>query len=198
MTKFKKLTAILLSVLCVFSVFSVSCFAEEKTNIFDELSSALTDEPMLDCIVYQKETLSDVSMMYKPNPSASFSGPGYVTVTRDTPIAVDHNFVCWKGEDGTLYYEGDKVYVKGEVTLYAVWEEKKDNDPHVLRVLKTAFETLQRMLQKLLGIFKDAQDFESEYSSSMAETTIAESTETTSSPTTFTGEYEDYTGGSRN
>lgn len=196
MTKLKKLTAILLSVLCVFSVFSLSCFAQEKTNIFDEISSEFADEPLLDCIVYQKETLSDISMMYKPMHNASFSGPGYVTVTSDTPLAVDHNFVCWRGEDGTLYYEGDRVYVKGTVTLYAVWEEKKDNDPHVLRVLKTAFATLQRMVQKLLGIFKDAEDFESEYSSSLAETTEAQTTETTS-PTTFTGEYEDYTGGSR-
>lgn len=197
MIKSKKLIAVLLSVLCVFSVFAVPCFANDNASVFEEISSMFEDD-QLNCIVYQKETLSNVSMMYKPNPNVSLDGPGYITVTRDTPLAVDHNFVCWRGEDGTLYYEGDRIYVEGTVTLYAVWEEKTDNDSHVLRVLKTAFGTLQRMLQKLLGIFKDAEDFESSYYSSKAETTVTEPTETTTtSPTTFTGDLEDYTGGGR-
>ncbi|MGN1418291.1 MAG: hypothetical protein ACI4W6_03075, partial [Acutalibacteraceae bacterium] len=127
----KKILAVILSALCLFSVCSSAVFA----GSFDEISSMFSSanaEDQLYCITYQKETLSDVSMMYKPNPSASFGGPGYVTVTSDTPIAVDHEFICWKDKSGNLYYEGDKIYVDGEVTLYAVWEEKKDSAPHAI------------------------------------------------------------------
>lgn len=158
----KKLLAILLSMLCLMSVCSSVGFAVNDDSVIGIISSAMDDD-LLYCITYQKETLSNVSMMYKPNPSMSFDGPGYVTVTKDTPIAVDHDFICWKDKNGKLYYEGDKIYVDGEVTLYAVWEEKKDNAPHALRVVRAALETLERMLLKLLGIFKDIQDFESTY-----------------------------------
>lgn len=167
----KKFLAIILSLLCLVSVFTVAASA----GTFDELSSLLgEDESLLYGISYQNETANGVSMMYKPNPSVRFDGPGYVTVTKDTPIAVDHEFVCWKDEEGNLYYEGDKVYVDGEVTLYAVWTEKTDDLPRVLRVIQTAILTLQRMVQKVLGVFKDIQDFESEYfTTTDVEATIA-------------------------
>ncbi|MGN1443075.1 MAG: hypothetical protein ACI4XE_04420 [Acutalibacteraceae bacterium] len=155
----KKFIAVFLSLLCIFSVFGITASA----GTFDELSEIIGEDKGLYCITYQNETASGVSMMYKPNPSISVDGPGYVTVTKDTPIAVDHEFVCWQDEDGNLYYEGDKIYVDGEVTLYAVWTEKTDNLPRVIRVIQTAILTLQRMVQKVLGVFKDIQDFESEY-----------------------------------
>ena len=157
----KKFIAVFLSLLCIFSVFGVAASAK---GTFDDISEIIgDDDSALYCISYQNETASGVSMMYKPNPSIKVDGPGYVTVTKDTPIAVDHEFICWKDDEGNLYYEGDKVYVDGEVTLYAVWVEKTDDLPRVLRVIQTAILTLQRMVQKVLGIFKDIQEFESEY-----------------------------------
>ena len=168
----KKFIAVFLSLLCIFSVFGITASA---AGTFDELSSLIgEDEGFLYGILYQNETASGVSMMYKPNPSLKVDGPGYVTVTRDTPIAVDHEFVCWQDEDGNLYYEGDKIYVDGEVTLYAVWTEKTDNLPRVIRVIQTAILTLQRLVQKILGVFQDIQDFESEYfTTTDVEATIA-------------------------
>lgn len=167
----KKFLAIFLSLLCIFSVFGVAASAK---GTFDDLSEILKDEPLLYGISYQNETASGVSMMYKPNPTVRVDGPGYVTVTNDTPIAVDHEFVCWQDDEGNLYYEGDKVYVDGAVTLYAVWTEKTDSLPRVFRVIQTAILTLQRMVQKVLGIFKDIQEFESEYfTTTDVEATIA-------------------------
>ena len=165
----KKILSVLLSLLCVFSLVSVSFAASESnTGIFGE------EEKGPYMITYQNETMSNISMMYKPNPSLKLDGPGYVTVTKDTPLAVDHQFVCWRDSEGNLYYEGDKVYVDGTVTLYAVWEEKTDNDIRVIRVVKTALLTLQRMFLKFLGVFKDIQDFDSSYYSSVeAETETA-------------------------
>ena len=168
----KKFIAVFLSLLCIFSVFSVAASAKSS---FDEISDLIgEDEGFLYGIVYKNETASGVSMMYQPNPSIKVDGPGYVTVTKDTPIAVDHNFVCWQDDEGNLYYEGYKVYVDGTVTLYAVWEEKTDNLPRFVRVIQTAVLTLQRMLQKFLGVFKDIQEFESEYfTTAKVEATIA-------------------------
>ena len=168
----KKFIAVFLSLLCIFSVFGITASA---AGTFDELSSLIgEDEGFLYCISYQNETASGVSMMYKPNPSLKVDGPGYVTVTRDTPIAVDHEFVCWQDEEGNLYYEGDKIYVDGAVTLYAVWTEKTDNLPRVIRVIQTAILTLQRLVQKILGVFQDIQDFESEhFTTTDVEATIA-------------------------
>lgn len=168
----KKFIAVFLSLLCIFSVFGITASAK---GTFDDISEIIgEDEGFLYGILYQNETASGVSMMYKPNPSIKLDGPGYVTVTKDTPIAVDHEFVCWQDKDGNLYYEGDKIYVDGAVTLYAVWTEKTDNLPRVIRVIQTAILTLQRMVQKFLGVFQDIQDFESEYfTTTDVEATIA-------------------------
>lgn len=152
----KKLLALLLALLCVFSLFSASVSA---AGIIDDKDK----EACAYYITYQNETLSGIKLMYKPNPTVSFDGPGYVTVTNDTPIAVDHDFICWKDKEGKFYYEGDRVYVYGEITLYAVWEEKKDNDSNVTRVIKAALLTFQRFILKALGIFQIVQDFESSY-----------------------------------
>lgn len=155
----KKIVAILLSVLCIFSCFSAVAFAAD--DLFDLIGDKQEEQPLLYCLTYQKETLSGVRMMYKPNPSLILKGPGYVTVTKDTPLAVDHQLVCWKDKDtGKLYYAGDKYYVDGECTLYAVWEEKTDNYIRPIRVFICAMNTMMRMFQKGLGIFKDYRDFE--------------------------------------
>lgn len=157
----KKVIAILLSVLCVFSCFGSVALAASPSDDFYLIDMKENEEPLLYCLTYQKETLSGVRMMYKPNPSLSLTGPGYVTVTKDTPLAVDHEFVCWKDKNtGKLYYAGDKYYVDGECTLYAVWEEKKDNHIRPVRVFLCAMNTMTRMFEKALGIFKDYKDFE--------------------------------------
>ena len=158
----KKITAIILSILCLFSVFAISASADIGDDISDFVTKDEQDS-FFYCVVYKKETLSTVKVMYFPNPSISVSGPGYLTITNDSPIAIDHKFVCWKDRDGNLYKAGDQFYVTGECELYPVWEEKDDNYPHVVRVISAAMETFLRMVQKALGIFKTIDDFNEEY-----------------------------------
>lgn len=193
MTRTNKIIALILSIICIVSCFSLSAFAG---NAIEDISNFFTDpEEVPECsITYEKQTLSAVSMMYKPNTDRTLSGPGFITVTKDVPIAVDHNFVCWRDKEGNLYYEGDRIFVDGPVTLYAVWEKKTDNDPHVLRVIRTAIATLKRMIDKAFGIFDDIKDFDSTYVPTSATSTTVPTTEDT---TSFTGKTEEYTGGPR-
>lgn len=162
----KKIIAVFLSILCVFSCFAApaSALSIDDLDILDVIGE---EEPMLYCITYQNQTLNGVKMMYKPNPTVSFSGPGFVTVTKDTPIAIDHDFVCWKDKNGNLYYAGDSFYVDGECTLYAVWEEKKGEELHAIRVVRCAMLTFVRMFSKALGIFKDLQEFKEDRTEAM-------------------------------
>lgn len=165
----KKVLAVLLSLVCIFSMFAFSASAaidELMTDVWPE------EEPSY-MLKYEEDTLDGVKMMYRPDPKMVFDGPGYATVTNDTPLAIDHNFVCWRDSKGNLYYEGDRIYVNDEITLYAVWESKTDNDAYTVRVIKTAILTLQRMVLKMLGIFQIVNDFEAEY---YATTTEAETT----------------------
>ena len=157
----KKLLSVILAALCLFSVFACTASAA-TTNIFEDISDEFQDQSVY-AIVYTTGTLSQVVTMYVPNPSASFNGPGYVTVSKDTPIAIDYDFVCWKDGAGHEYQPGDKIYVNGTVTLTPVWQEKTDNDSHTLRTVKAAIESLTRIIQKIFGIFKDYQEFDATY-----------------------------------
>lgn len=156
----KKVIALILSILCAFSCFTCVAGAIEDPGLLGMLGTE--EEPLLYALAYKNQTLNGVSMMYQPNPSLSLSGPGYVTVTKDEPIAVDHDFVCWKDADGKYYYAGDKYYVDGECTLYAVWEEKKDNNIRPVRVFICAMLTMKKLFDKFFGIFKDYREFTEE------------------------------------
>ena len=163
----KKLISVFLAALCIFTLFTTVASAG---GAFDDITLE-PEESNIYCIIYTSETLNGVTMMYAPHTQASFNGPGYATVTNDTPIAVDHDFVCWKDGHGRYYYPGDKVYVNGTVHLYAVWEKKTDNNNHVLRVIRAAIASLERVLQKLFGIFKEFKEFDETY---VAPTTTTE------------------------
>lgn len=152
----KRAIALILSLALLLPCFATAAVALEDPGLIGMIEE---EEPLLYYIVYQKETLSGISMMYKPNPSLSLTGPGYVTVTSDEPLAVDHDFVCWEDGKGNRYYAGDKIFVDGEFTLYAVWVEKDDNLIRPIRVLRCAMLTMAKMFAKAFGIFKDIQDF---------------------------------------
>lgn len=158
----KKILAVLLSILCIFSCFSVSSFAaDEYKETFEELLDVTLPEgeTLGYGIFYEMDTLSGVSIMYKPSPSISFSNPGTYTIKDDTPLSIDYEFVCWKhSKTNKLYYAGDKIYVDGQITLYAVWEEKTDNDVRAVRIIKTAIESLRRLIGKFFSIFDAAAD----------------------------------------
>lgn len=159
----KKAIAVLLSVLCVLSCFGAVALAADDYHLGSLFGIEEDDKPLLYALTYKNETLSGVKMMYEPNPSLSLSGPGYVKVTKDQPIAIDHDFVCWKDKNGKLYYAGDEFFVDGECTLYAVWEDKKDNYIRPIRVFRCAMLTMGKLFANALGIFKDIQDFREDF-----------------------------------
>lgn len=145
----KKVIAILLSVICLFTAFAVAVSAENSDD----------GATLLYGITYEAES-TGVKVMYSPRISLKFPGEGYVTVTKDTPISIDNDFVAWKDEDGKLYYEGDKVLVDGLITLKAVWEPKTDNYPTVIRTIRCGLLTIERLLLKVFGAVKDINDFQ--------------------------------------
>lgn len=158
----KKFIAVLLAVMCIFSAVSVAAFAAQDLALAEQ-------KPLVFQITYANEPASVVSMMYCPNASVKAAGSCYIKVTSDEPIAVDHDFVCWRDSFNNLYKAGDEIYVEGEVTLYAVWEEKTDGVPHFIRVIITALKTFQKMIQRILGLLDSVDEFESNYFTTTAE-----------------------------
>ena len=158
MKSFKKILSVLLVVICVFGMLTTGAFAADQ--VLDSiLGTDVTVEPDIDeqlyyGVHYEIDSISGVSVMYKPNPDIELVVPSKVEISGDFPLAIDYVCIAWRGEDGKLYYPGDQIIVTGKVTLYAVWEEKKDNDPHAIRAIKTGFQTFIRMIQSFLGVFK--------------------------------------------
>ena len=156
----KKILAVLLCLMCLVSSMAVSTSAAGVEDIFVSIGAMLgmePDEPIGYGIRYDSnKLLSGVSsVMYEPAPTVKLSNPGTYTVTEDFPLSVDHSFVCWEDkETGKKYYPGDKIYIDGELTLYAIWEEKTDNNIRPVRVFLTAFQALKKMFQSFFGVFK--------------------------------------------
>ena len=142
----KKVIAVLLVVISIVSLMSIGLCAlagnDEDNKIY--------------AVIYCK---GGISVMYEPAPTFRFDGPGWLTVSADTPIAIDHDFVCWMDQDGNRYWPGDKIYVDHEIKLTPVFAPKTDNDAHTTRVIKAAFQSLIRVLEKAFGIFKDFEEF---------------------------------------
>ncbi len=165
----KKLLAIILSVICIFSCFALPSGAagggvvgELATTFFEGIFDVEIEEdtPIGYGVIYDMETLSGISVVYKPSPSVSFKNPGIYTITSDTPLSIDYEFICWEDSTGKRYDAGDKIYVDGMVYLYAVWVEKNDNDVRVARIIKTTFEAFKRLIGKFFGIFDIIVNFE--------------------------------------
>ncbi len=142
----KKIIAVLLAGLCVASVLSVGLSAAAENE----------NDTKIYAIIYSK---GGVPIMYEPSPTFRFDSPGWVTVSADTPIAADYDFVCWIDKDGNRFYPGDKIYVDSEVTLQPLMARKTDNDDHTIRTIKAAFQALIRVLGKAFGFFKTLEDF---------------------------------------
>ena len=157
----KKIIAVLLCVVCLFSSLGMTSFAID--GIFGEAFGNITsfigleeDEPIGYGIKYDSNTfLSGVSVMYEPKPTIKLNNPGTYTVTEDFPLSIDYQFVCWQDKDsGKYYYAGDKIYIDGQKTLYAVWEPKTDSHNRVIRTILTAIETFRKTLESFFGFYK--------------------------------------------
>ncbi len=157
----KKLLAIILAIICAFSTcaFAVGAIDEEAAgDIIEDLFDVTQEEEEADQlsygIHYSSGDLVTVTVLYEPSPNIRFEVPTDVKVTSDTPIAVDHNWVCWKNpETGDLYYPGDTIHVDGKITLVAVWEEKTDNYPRFIRSAIAGVQALLKLIEKFFGFF---------------------------------------------
>lgn len=160
----KKMLALLLSLVCLFTCVSlpVSAIEDIPGNIGDSMGLP-ADEPVIYGIEYDVNKLEGVTIMYKPSPTFTFTSPGTYTVTNDTPLSVDYEFVCWQHEEtGKYYYAGDQIYIDGQEKLIAVWQPKTDGHLRPTRVLLTALETLRRTLGAFLGFYKIIDDFKAD------------------------------------
>lgn len=154
----KKIIALLLSVICLFSCMGMTASAGIFQEVIDNVAISIgmePDEPIIFGITYESEgLLSGVTPMYIPSPTFSFTKPGTYVVTDNVPLAVDYEFVCWEDESGKPYYAGDPIYIDGQKVLYAKWTEKTDNNSRPIRVIVTAIETLRSTLRAFFGFYK--------------------------------------------
>ncbi len=160
----KKIIAFLLSVVCLITCIGIPASAIEDIpgNIGGNMGLE-PDEPIIYGIVYEMETLSEVKILYKPSPTFTFTSPGTYTVTNDTPLSVDYEFVCWEHEEtGKYYYAGDELYIDGQEVLIAVWQPKTDGHIRPTRVLLTAIEALRRTIGAFFGFYKVIDDFKAD------------------------------------
>ena len=158
MKSFKKILSVFLAILCIFGMISTAVYAAGDI-LGGILGDDLTMEPDIDeklyyGVHYEIDSLSGIQVMYKPNPDIEFQVPSKVKVTSDVPLSVEHECYAWRDEAGNLYYAGNDILVTGKITLYAVWKEKEDNDPRIIRVIKTSFQTLIATIKSFLGVFK--------------------------------------------
>ena len=155
----KKLLAVIMCLLCLVSSMAVSVSAAD--GIIETIGEILGIESEEEVIGYgitydSNKLYSGVSgVMYEPKPTVTIRNKGTYTVTDDKPLAIDYQFVAWQNRDtGKLYYAGDKFYIDGQITFYAVWEEKTDNYTRPIRVFLTAMEALKRSIQSFFNVFK--------------------------------------------
>lgn len=161
----KKLLAVLLAIICAFTAVSMTAFAGVEDmlgGIIEDQFGITQEEDEMDAItygIYYDVSSTTVSVYYKPTHNLRFDVPTEVTLSEDTPIAVDHNWIAWRDkETGKLYYPGDKVLVTGKVTLVAVWEEKTDNYPGFIRTAIAGLQAFVRLIDKFLGAFDAIND----------------------------------------
>lgn len=157
----KKLLAIFLALICVFSACGVSVAAIDE-DVFDDIiedqfglpQEEDEEEQLSSGIHYEVDPLSMVTVLYIPSPNVRFDVPMEIAVTSDTPVAVDHDFLCWRDkETGRYYYPGDIIYVEDKVILVAVWEEKTDNYPGFIRSAIAGLKALVKLIEKFFTFF---------------------------------------------
>ena len=168
----KKIIALLLSIICLFSCMTMPASADFFQDVIDNVTVNLgmePDEPIIYGITYASDSLlTGVTVMYMPSPTFSFTRPGTYVVTDNVPLSVDYEFVCWVDADtGENYYAGDTIYIDGQKTLNAKWVPKTDGKSRVIRVIVTALETFRSTLRAFFGFY--AVEFEEDPTASIKE-----------------------------
>ena len=136
----KKLTAVLLCILCIVSsmAFSTSA-ANDLTDRIGAILGLESDETIGYGIMYDTDTLSSgVTAMYNPRPTVSVTSKGTYTVTDDIPLAIDYEFVCWVDkETGVNYVFHQSGYAGGMTALL-----DKDGKPVISPIINKEYEEM--------------------------------------------------------
>ena len=142
----KKILAVLLAVVCLFSVLTVGLSAAAE----DE------EETIIYSVVYAK---GGVPLMYIPQPTFRYDGPGWVNVTEEKPVAAGYEFLYWIDKDGNRYDPGDQIYVANEVKLTPVFAKINDGENQTTHTIKGAFQALIALFQRLFKFFRELEIF---------------------------------------
>lgn len=161
----KKLLAVLLALICAFSVVAPASAAtlDDLVGILGGQLGLEQEEDEADIlsygIHYEVSSLSTVVVYYTPSPNITFNAPTDLKVTDDTPVALDHDWVCWKDPaTGEFYYPGDTIHVDGKITLEAVWAEKTDKHPAFIRSVVAGLKAIIKLIEKYIGIYDFADE----------------------------------------
>lgn len=157
----KRFLATVLALILAFSACTLAVTAIDEGvlgDIFEDQFDITTEKDEAEVLSYgvhySSGSLATVTVLYEPTPTITFEVPTDVVITNDTPVAVDHNWVCWKNQEtGELYYPGDTIRVDGKITLVAVWEEKTDNYPGFIRSAIAGVQALLKLVEKFFNFF---------------------------------------------
>ncbi|MFI3142278.1 MAG: hypothetical protein R3Y27_08245 [Clostridia bacterium] len=168
MIKSKKILAVLMAVLSMFSVFAVSSSAVD----YDDITTPTTAEsPTFYTVTFVTDS---VNCLYTPILEFTYDTEGYLTISDDIPLAIDYTFKYWYDSDLNVYEPDDQIYVDGEIVLTAYWEEKTDDDSDIVRFFSTLFEAVSKYINKIISLMSFSQDF-----AATVVTTTTEETSTT-------------------
>ncbi|MBQ5968496.1 MAG: hypothetical protein IKN72_08800 [Clostridia bacterium] len=145
----KKILAVLLALLSLVSVFSVAVAALDADNPFGIDTG---DEKPLYIIIYKAYDKTD-KVTYMPAPTYSYTGPRYLTVTKDTPVAAGKEFQYWVDDEGNTYNPGQEVWVEKEIHLYAIFSDAPSGsgkEGRVLDMIKAGFDSIVALFRKIL------------------------------------------------
>ncbi len=169
MVKSKKILAVLMAILSMVSVFAVSSSAVD----YDDITVPTTAEsPAFYTVTFKTDS---VNCLYTPILEFTYDTTGILTISDDIPLSIDYTFKYWYDSNLNVYEPGDTIYIDGDITLTAYWEEKTDDDSDIVRLFSTLFEAVSKYIQKIIGLISFGQDFAATVVTTTTTTTTADS-----------------------
>mgnify|MGYP003291202706 CR=1 FL=1 len=139
----KKAITIILTAICLFSMMTITSAKD---------CVALNENKC--CLKFNIQTQADLDVVYQGEDYIDFYIPVEFTITKNTPLSTNYDFVCWKDSNtGKQYYIGDKVIIDTSVILEAVWEEKDHSVYGLVNNLMVRFELIIKLISRALGLY---------------------------------------------
>ncbi|MGN0448036.1 MAG: hypothetical protein ACI4GC_05765 [Acutalibacteraceae bacterium] len=126
------------------------CFFSTTTIVY---GSNFSDDNNVYSLTFISETQSDLNIVYESEKELIFDVPTEYTLAKNTPVAVNYNWVCWRN-DATKqdFYPGDKIEIDKNVVLYAVWEKKAGSSNLLNEIVARLTAFIKNMLE-LFGYY---------------------------------------------